>query len=196
MLGGLGSQLLRTLELVAWWVYKRLVWPFFCWLLCLLFDRRPGYEPQRWNDPYTPGVSYGHQYRNNCYNYSCNKATDTFAQPGYAHGAQYVATDCPSVSAGAQADGLTARPDGTPAAGNCCHTVALVMAPGYDYHWYRLDTNGMWSHKPGGTPARNTDNSNNLIADPRVADRGVYTQFCGFFTVCRCSVEIDGPFFK
>jgi hypothetical protein len=68
------------------------------------------------------------------------------------------------------------------------------MAPGYDYHWYRLDKDGMWSHKPGGTPARNTDNANNVIADPRVADRGPYVEFCGFFTVCRCGVKIDGPY--
>jgi len=73
------------------------------------------------------------------------------------------------------------------------HTVALVVFPGYDYHWYRLDSDGMWSHKPGRTPARNTDNSLQPIANPELADRGPYTEFCGYFTVCRCEVRIDGP---
>jgi len=31
----------------------------------------------------------------------------------------------------------------------------LVVAPGYDYHWYRKQLEGFWGHKPGGTAARN-----------------------------------------
>jgi len=189
------AALIRFLERVySWPIYRRWIWPFICWVSCRVWDRRPSYEPQRWNDPYKSGYSYGHQSENNCYNYACNKATDSYAQPGYAHGAVWTLLDCPNVSTAAAADGLVARSDGAAAGERCCHTVALVMAPGIDYHWYRLDTNDMWSHKPGGLPARNTDQSQNLIPDPRTADRGPYTQFCGFFTVCRCKVEIDGPY--
>lgn len=61
---------------------------------------------------------------------------------------------------------------------DCRHQVALVIWPGVDYHWYRLDKDGKWSHKPGRTPATNLDNSGNLINDPRTADRGNYTEFC------------------
>jgi hypothetical protein len=39
----------------------------------------------------------------------------------------------------------------------------------------------MWTHKPGQTAATNLDNSGNVITDPRTANRGVYTDFCGFF---------------
>ena len=166
-----------------------------CWIICFLFGAKPKYEPNRWNDPYQPGFSYGHQSKNNCYNYACNKATDTFAQPGYASsGIWNQVMACPPVSAGATGDGLTTRPSGDQAAEKCCHTVALVVAPNQDYHWFRLDDNGMWSHKPGGTAVRNTDNSGNLINDPQTANRGPYTVFCGYFTVCRCKVRIDGPF--
>ena len=168
--------------------------PISCRILCLFWSEKPKYEPQRWNDPYQPGFSYGHQSKNNCYNYGCNKATDTFAQPGYASGHWPTTIDCPGVTGGALSDGLVARADGQQAAGNCEHTVALVIAPGYDFHWYRLDDNGMWSHKPGGSPARNVDDSGNPISDPRTADRGPYTEFCGFFTVSRCDVRIDGPY--
>jgi hypothetical protein len=180
------------------WLQSFLRW-FLRWirrLWCLItcwFAKKPTYEPDRWNDPYQPGYDYGHQADNNCYNYACDRATDTFAQPGYAGtGVLNWVMQCPEVSAGAQADGLHSRPDGTPASERCCHTVALVVAPGIDYHWYRLDDNGMWSHKPGQTAARNVDNSNQPIANPETADRGPYTQFCGYFTVCRCQVTIDG----
>ena len=39
-----------------------------------------------------------------------------------------------------------------------------VMAPGVDYHWYRLGNDGYWSHKPGVTPATDVDDSAPHIA--------------------------------
>lgn len=62
--------------------------------------------------------------------------------------------------------------------------VALVIAPGDDFHWYRQDDDGTWSHKPGRTEATNRDNAGRVIHDPRRADRGAYTEFCGCFCVC------------
>lgn len=38
-----------------------------------------------------------------------------------------------------------------------------------DFHWYRLDNNGLWSQKPGTGPATNKDGSGDLITDPREA---------------------------
>ncbi len=90
---------------------------------------------------------------------------------------------------GAISDGLRAA--GEAPCGGSCNKVALVVAPGYDFHWYRLDDNGLWSHKPGGTQATNLDKSNNLITDPRTANRGPYTDFCGFFCVCCGRVTIQ-----
>lgn len=52
-----------------------------------------------------------------------------------------------------------------------------------DYHWYRQDADGYWSHKPGTTPVRLTDNSGNLILDPAEADLGIYTNFLGYFAI-------------
>jgi hypothetical protein len=172
----------------------KVFWPWVRWLICHVLNLKPKYEPDRWNDPYLAGYDYGHQSKNNCYNYACNKATDSFAQPGYASGSWPNPMACAPVSAGAMADGLVVRADGSPASGGCCQTVALVVAPGYDYHWYRLDDNGWWSHKPGGTAARNVDAAFNPISDPQTAARGPYTEFCGFFTVCRYNVGIDGPY--
>lgn len=145
----------------------------------------PSYTPSFWNDGGTV------QYHNNCYNYANNERTDTFAQPGRAAGAMYAALACSDVVAAAIADGL----EPLPAGGTCdgCHAlVALVVAPGWDYHWYRRDANGTWTHKPGGTAATNLDNAGHPITDPEIADRGPYTQFCGYFCVCSSTTEGSG----
>ena len=62
---------------------------------------------------------------------------------------------------------------------------------GVDFHWYRLDNNGQWSHKPGETSVTDTDNIGNVITDPRVAPMGFY-QFVTFMTADRNTVTIGG----
>jgi hypothetical protein len=167
----------------------------------------PAYDPALWS------FSYAHPYAqvsNNCYNYATNIRTDTFAQPGRASGHMYVSPpDCAGVGGGAVSDGL--KPvdcyRGCGCSG-CCHRVALFVSPGtvvtmidvedgstyqwplYDYHWYRLDDNGAWSHKPGAKPVTNRDASGNPISDPRTCDRGPYTTFCGCYCVCKGQVTI------
>ncbi len=165
----------------------------------------PDYEPAAWNDcpnpvPLAPPAapvpsSYclhdNHtQGRNNCYNYGCNLQTDTYAQPGSAGGYAPASRSCPEDSSGAKADGLEPvhRCDPCP---HCCHKVALVIWPGHDYHWYRQDSNGRWSHKPDRGLATDRDSSGNVITDPETADRGPYTVFCGYFCVCSGQVTIQ-----
>ena len=64
------------------------------------------------------------------------------------------------------------------------YLIALACIPdGSDYHFYRQDASGLWSHKTGGNPARNVDENNNIIYDPETADRGRYKIFCGYFTL-------------
>ncbi len=67
--------------------------------------------------------------------------------------------------------------------------VALVVNPGVDYHWYRQDSDGLWSHKMGLDPVTRYDNSNKLIIDPEIADRGDYTEFIVFFSNTLISLE-------
>jgi hypothetical protein len=144
----------------------------------------PLYEPAWWND------GGPRQYNNNCYNYATDYRTDTFAQPGLAAGAMYTALTCAAVRPAAVADDLLDRPG----ANNRCpkegHLVALVVAPGFDFHWYRKGRNGLWTHKPGGTPVTNLDNSGATIPDPRTADRGPYTDFCTFLVVMHGHIKI------
>lgn len=146
----------------------------------------PRYDPATWND------ADGIQYHNNCYNYACDIQTGTFAQPGQASGNMYNNIDCKEVGDGAVSDGLTPVDcDEGCGCRECCHQVALVIWPGVDFHWYRKDRDGRWSHKPGGTPATNLDHAGNIIADPRTAHRGPYTVFCGCYCVCEERVTIQ-----
>jgi hypothetical protein len=160
------------------------------WRRKIIFPRRPKcrcaplYEPAWWND------GGQRQWNNNCYNYGANYRSDTFAQPGKAAGAMYGALTCAAVRPAAISDALI----DAPGANNKCpaegHLVALVIAPGWDFHWYRKGRNGYWSHKPGGTAVTNRDNSNHLIADPCTADRGAYTDFCTFMIVMHGHIKI------
>jgi len=50
------------------------------------------------------------------------------------------------------------------------YKVALVFSND-DYHWYRQNPDGTWSHKPGITQVTNLDASGNLIYNPKMADR-------------------------
>lgn len=139
----------------------------------------PIYNPAIWN---VPSV----QPYNNCYNYANDHITNTFAQPGRAHGKQATKMACPNVQTAAQADGLVPVANFTnPLTAGHGWYVALVIWPNVDYHWYRQDKNGCWSHKPGSTAARNTDNSGHTISDPRTCNRGPYTNFCTYMVTKR-----------
>ena len=49
--------------------------------------------------------------------------------------------------------------------------IGLVVDADEAYHFYRQDSNGFWSHKPGGTAVTNKDAKGALIYDPKLADR-------------------------
>ena len=81
------------------------------------------------------------------------------------------------------------------------YKVALVMkdyrASTPDYHWYRQDADGLWSHKPGTTSVLRTDSDGMKIADPYDANRGDYTIFINYYAVTpwsnmHNSVTVDG----
>jgi hypothetical protein len=181
----LKKEIDRYRDLRRRWPWRPCRWPRKIRCHCA-----PLYEPAWWND----GAQK--QLHNNCYNYASNYRTDTFwvipdgSQPGAAAGAMYTLLTCGSVKPAAVADGLI----DSPAANNKCpgegHLVALVIAPGSDFHWYRKGRNGYWTHKPGSTPATNVDNSGVSISDPRTADRGSYTNFCTFMVVMHGHIKI------
>jgi len=71
--------------------------------------------------------------------------------------------------------------------------IALVVDADEDYHFFRQDSNGLWSHKPGGTAVTNKDADGRLIYDPKLANRNYdakgsklnYDIFCSYMCVPR-----------
>lgn len=166
-------------------IRRRRPWKPRSWPLRHRCACAPLYEPQWWNDG---GQRQGN---NNCYNYGTNYRTDTFAQPGLGSGQMYGAITCAEVKGGAVRDDLIDAPKHRNTCPKEGHLAALVVGPGIDFHWYRKGRNGYWTHKPGGTQVTNIDNSNNLISDPRTANRGFYTDFCGFMIVMHGHTKIE-----
>lgn len=132
----------------------------------------PPFDPGKWN--LDPDV----RMMNNCYNYANDKITNTFAQPGRGSGAVFSANDCADVTAATVRDLLVSV--GAPAAvAPGAPLVALAVWDDLDFHFYRRDATGTWSHKPGEKKARNVDRLGSAIADPENCDRGQYG-FCGY----------------
>lgn len=73
--------------------------------------------------------------------------------------------------------------------------IALAVDPNEDYHFWRQDSNGRWSGKPGSLKVTDKDASGRWIHDPSLADRDFtdgngelnYTEFCSFYCVPRKS---------
>jgi len=62
-------------------------------------------------------------------------------------------------------------------------SVGTFKAALVDYCWYGENPDGTWSHKPGTTPVRNYDNSNETIINPQFCDKGYYSYFLGYYAL-------------
>ncbi|HEV7526483.1 MAG TPA: hypothetical protein VGP92_16060 [Acidimicrobiia bacterium] len=144
------------------------------------------YEVSQFNPAFWNTASV--QPHNNCYNYARNWRTNTFAQPGRAHGAQTGTMSCNAVTTAAMADGLVKRCTCLPDSEYPRRLMALVIWPNVDYHWYREQRGNFWGHKPGSTAARSYDNNGALVVNPETAARGGYINFCGYFYAGRSVV--------
>jgi hypothetical protein len=149
------------------------------------------YQPHLWNDD---GEI---QRTHNCYAYSLSKRTGKMsskAQPGYfanyppLSDADY---NCASLYDRMKKDNPSIRPTKFgKRCGKGTYKIFLAYDPkesDHDYHYWRQDSNGMWSHKPGATPVTNKDASGKHISNPMTADRNYkhfqYSEPCGFYCV-------------
>jgi hypothetical protein len=130
------------------------------------------------------------QMNNNCYNYACRVATNSFAQPGRKQGFFLESEGGPTgpvTTRGAEMDGLIwigraeisdAQMRDSEGAYGSGHLVALLISQadhdiGWtgDYHWVRCDNNSFssWSQKDGGDQASDRDFAGKKLRDPRRA---------------------------
>ncbi|MBO4413542.1 MAG: RICIN domain-containing protein [Clostridia bacterium] len=159
--------------------------------------------------------SDGNGHYNNCYAYALNNqvhpGTNNFwdmQQPGEYYGSMFTACTKAAIELAVNNDYSAYRnthagtyvftevQHGTLGAAGT-YKVALVVGYGYisnmlvyDYHWYRQDADGFWSHKPGQTAVTRFDSDGNLIVDPAEAGRNYlssnganYNTFCGYYQI-------------
>ncbi|CAF0772597.1 unnamed protein product [Rotaria sordida] len=141
-------------------------------------DTVPKYDPKSDDE----GCFITRQTENNCYAYGTDIVTNTYPQPGRGSGKIWSFNTCVDMGNASVRDGLvyngTKLPKKPPENG---HFAALLIWPDTNFHWIRMDANGYWSHKPGGTPVRNKDNRGLPIVDPSKSDFSPWTQFCSYF---------------
>jgi len=114
------------------------------------------------------------------------------SQPGYASHYPALQTadfNCPTIMKRTLADNPNIVKTSKEAqCGPTHYKGAVVVAPGRDYHYYRLNDENVWTHKPGYKPSTYLDAKNKIIKDPEIAARDYgdtlhYKDFCGFVCV-------------
>ena len=169
------------------------------------FCKFPRWKPELWNENIPKKV----KDHTNCYSYALGRLElniDDKLQPGELSGKKYDKMDCDVIFEHIKKD--LNRDDvyktSKDSKINCLQRkIALVIdekSEDKDYHFYRLDSNNTWSHKPGSTSATNKDASDNIIYDPKKADRDYsnrtykdkdgktkkgknYEIFCGYYII-------------
>jgi hypothetical protein len=163
--------------------------------------RAPRYMPNLWNNLDKNTRDY-----TNCYSYAFDRMevdADKKLQPGELSTGKFNSYNCDEILNKLRSDYNTfniiqVSKNYKPP---CNHyKIALViddLGEEQDYHFYRQDSDGYWSHKPGKEEVRRVDASGNLITDPETADRNYdtsndnqnnetdnnYYKFCGYYSV-------------
>jgi len=156
-----------------------------------LSGSEPKYDPDKWN------LKKNIKYNHNCYSYAVNHLNPGRkgkSQPGYFSGYDHIKEneyscknfyhrikdDIPSTY-------LTSFEQPCKKGFHKAFIAIDDKESDKDYHFYRQDANGKWSHKPGRTDVRDFDASDEKIENPLTANRDYkefyYKKPCFFFCV-------------
>lgn len=167
-----------------------------------LSGAEPKYEPELWND------NNDIQFSHNCYSYFlndinqdlkclCKNSECKYINPQPGHYTKDIKvnlknTTCDVIENRLLEDNHDIHiTDFDSVCDQNYYKGALTIHPKYQYHFYRQDDKGLWSHKDGGQPVTNKDASGNLIYDPKKADKNYpdkkkpvnYSEFCNYYCV-------------
>lgn len=149
----------------------------------------PSFDSARWNSK--RNIRRTH----NCYAYMfdiINEKFDRKPQPGYHSGYLHMSDDdlrsCDKLMERVQADNpsiIASSFDSRCPQGYRKGYAAIDSSNDPDYHFYRLDEDGTWSHKPGATKARTENFDGKIILRPdearRESNSHSYNKSCGYF---------------
>ena len=170
----------------------------------------PLWTPKVWGE-----INKDEYVNSNCYSYAFNfvEYGSEKLQPGEIHGTKYTSTSCTEIIKKMRNDYFGENIDDTTLKKELPkdrYKIALFIDPDklrtgkndrdQDYHFYRQDCDGSWSHKPGTNNAINEDASGDAITNPEEANKNYeqlcireggddckeehdYSVFCGYFSV-------------
>lgn len=130
------------------------------------------YDPELWNKIYKIKNSH------NCYSYALGKiipSIESKAQPGYASAYNYINDNnftCKEFKNRLKKDspGSYITKFNKPCLKGF-YKIFLALDIPEDYHWWRQDSDGYWSHKPGSTEVTNLDADGKRIKNPLLSNR-------------------------
>lgn len=157
----------------------------------LLNGSEPVYDKNKWNQDRI-------RRTHNCYAYVLDIINPKFIkkpQPGYASGYSYLSDNdirkCDKMFDRIKADNPSLiKSSFDKQCPNGYRKGYLAVDPGNksgstDYHFYRLDKDGYYSHKPGSTEVRKVDYDGRRILAPhkskRESNSHFYDKSCGYF---------------
>ena len=157
----------------------------------------------RYNGLKVEKVKFGYKCNNNCYTYAINQPLDPYThdayedyshcQPGVLGGLMKRDKECPHfdytnfikyVRRDLRDIGFKIKKSTIDEYINNDRAWKIAFCYGIsDYHFYRQNKNGTWSHKQGPAKIITKDESGKQIYNPKLCDRGKYMHFVGFFII-------------
>jgi hypothetical protein len=130
------------------------------------------YNPDLWNKD--SNIKESH----NCYSYAMGKIIKSLrskAQPGYSSGHNHLMNNQFTCSQFKDRIKKDSPGNYIESFDNACYPgfykVFLALDSPNDYHWWRQDSNGYWSHKPGSTEVTDLDADGKKIKNPLKSNR-------------------------
>ena len=164
-------------------------------------------EPSGYEIPYNPQIWNETEHEGNCYAYAFNMTdlNNPTPSPINSYNIDHtmienyfsdskVITTCVELDANRYGFYFKKLDNKTDPVAPGHYKVALTLDDGADYHWYRQNPDGTWSHKAGGDCVSNGDYDGNFIIDPENLNyKGtlfygrtsgyIYDHFVGYFEV-------------
>jgi hypothetical protein len=151
-----------------------------------LSESEPTYDPDKWNKSDFITTQ-------NCYLYAFNDQISNLKKkphPGFKNKVESKKKDftCPFINKHVKMDYPDSyQTERTIPCRDGYYKIYSVVDPHKDFHFYRQDSTGKWSHKMGGADVSNKDANGDIIHDPSMSDRSYkiydYTEPCSYMCV-------------
>ena len=150
--------------------------------------QKPKWEPLFWDNLREQDLKI-----TNCYNYAFNVVeentnpnNDHKIQPGEISNTNKNNLTCKNIIYNVEQDyNVSLRKVSLKESLPCNHyRIAIVIdniGDHTDYHFYRQDSNGYWSHKDGWRKATNKDKHGKLIREPEIIEYENKSKLCTYF---------------